>query len=252
MKEICYPSLKKKIILVSGATSGIGKGICEELLNQGSMVIGIGRNVSNIKDDILINSNFIFLQQDLTQLHEIEKLLTNCVDTHGKLDGLVNCAGREETLPLSIYKLDKIKSLYDINVFAGIEILRVFSKKKISNNDSSVIFISSVMGELGQPGKVGYCSTKSAILGVVKSSSLELSKRKIRVNAISPGIVVTRMTESLFLNISEKNIERIKEMHPLGIGKVEYLTPSVLFLLSNQSSWITGQNIKIDGGYSVQ
>jgi NAD(P)-dependent dehydrogenase (short-subunit alcohol dehydrogenase family) len=60
------------------------------------------------------------------------------------------------------------------------------------------------------------------------------------------------MTESLFLNISEKNIERIKEMHPLGIGKVEYLTPSVLFLLSNQSSWITGQNIKIDGGYSVQ
>ena len=76
MKEICYPSLKKKIILVSGATSGIGKGICEELLNQGSMVIGIGRNVSNIKDDILINSNFIFLQQDLTLLHETEKLLT--------------------------------------------------------------------------------------------------------------------------------------------------------------------------------
>ena len=252
MNEICYPSLRKKLILVTGATSGIGKGISEELLKQGSIVIGVGRNISNIKNDILTNPNFIFLQFDLTQLKEIEKLLTDCVNTHGKLDGLVNCAGKEETVPLSIYKFDKIKSLYDINVFAGIETLRIFSKKKISNNVSSVIFISSVMGELGQPGKVGYCSSKSAILGVVKSASLELAKRKIRVNAISPGVVMTRMIESLFVNISEENIDRIKEMHPLGFGKIEYLTPSILFLLSNQSSWITGQNIKIDGGYSVQ
>jgi len=251
MNKICYPSLRKKLILVTGATSGIGKGISEELLKQGSIVIGVGRNISNIKNDILINPNFIFLQFDLTQLQEIEKLLTDCVNTHGKFDGLVNCAGKEETVPLSIYKLDKIKSLYDINVFAGIEILRIFSKKKISKNDSSVIFISSVLGGLGMIGKVGYCSTKSAILGIVKSASLELAKRKIRVNAISPGVVMTPMTEDLFVNISKENT-RIKEMHPLGIGKVENITPSILFLLSNQSTWITGQNIKIDGGYSVQ
>ena len=252
MNEIYYPSLRKKLILVTGATSGIGKGICEDLLKQGSIVIGVGRNILNIKNDILTNPNFIFLEFDLTQLDEIEKLLTDCVITHGKLDGLVNCAGKEETIPLSMYKLDKIKSLFDINVFAGIEILRIFAKKKISNNNSSVIFISSVMGELGQPGKLGYCSSKSAILGVVKSASLELVKRNITVNAISPGFVMTPMTEALFVKISDKNIEKIKEMHPLGIGKIEYITPSVLFLLSKQSSWITGQNIKIDGGYSVQ
>ena len=252
MTKICYPSLKNRLILVTGATSGIGKGLSEELLKQGAKVIGVGRNTSNIKNDILINPNFIFLKFDLIQLEEIEKLFTDCVKIHGKLDGLVNCAGKEETVPLSIYNFDKIKSLYDINVFAGIETLRIFAKKKISNNNSSAIFISSVMGELGQPGKVGYCSTKSAILGVVKSASLELAKRKIRVNAISPGVVMTRMTEDLFVNISDENIDRIKKMHPLGIGKIENITPSILFLLSNQSTWITGQNIKIDGGYSIQ
>lgn len=252
MSKIYYPSLKDKLILITGATSGIGKGACEELLKQDAKVIGIGRNSSKIEGDILENPNFTFLQFDLMQLDEIEKLLVDCVKSHGKFDGLVLCAGKEETVPLSIYKLDRIKTIYDINVFAGIEMLRIFSKKKISNDEASIIFISSVMGELGQPGKVGYCSTKSAILGVVKSASLELAKRKIRVNAISPGVVMTQMTENLFATITEENIERIKAMHPLGVGGIENITPSILFLLSKQSAWITGQNIKIDGGYSVQ
>ena len=252
MNKICYPSLRKKIILVTGATSGIGKGVCEKLLNQGSLVIGIGRNISNIKNNILKDSNFIFIQFDLTQIQEIEQLLIKCVNIHGKFDGFVNCVGREETIPLSVYKSNKIQNLFEINVFSGVEILRVFSKKKISNNDSSVVFIASVMSELAVPGKVGYCGTKSAILGVVKSSSLELAKRKIRVNAISPGVVMTPMIESFFTKISKENIDDIVKKYPLGLGKVENVCYSILFLLSNQSNWITGQNIKIDGGYSVQ
>ncbi|MCD8400511.1 SDR family oxidoreductase [Tenacibaculum finnmarkense] len=252
MSKVLYPSLKDKIILVTGATSGIGKGVCEVLLNQNATVIGIGRDDSKIKEEILTDNNFTFIKLDLSNINEIEKTLNNCIESVGKFDGFVSCAGKEETVPLSIYKADKIKSLYDINVFAGIEILRVLSKKKNSNNNASIVFVSSVMGELGQPGKVGYCSTKSAILGVVKSASLELAKRQIRVNAVSPGVVETPMTKSLFETLAEENIERIKEMHPLGIGKIEYVTPSILFLLSDQSKWITGQNIKIDGGYSIQ
>jgi len=137
MNKVCYPSLKDKNFLITGATSGIGKGISLDLLKQGSLVIGVGRDGSKIKNELLSNPNFIFVSLDLNKIEEIENVITDCVNSHGKLDGIVNCAGIEETIPLKIYNYDKIKSIFDINVFASVEILRVFSKKKISNNNSS-------------------------------------------------------------------------------------------------------------------
>lgn len=248
-----YFSLKNKVFLVTGVTSGIGKGIAMFLLKNEAIVIGIGRDISKVKEIAKdTTEKFEFISLDLTQIEKIEPALIKSINEKGKLDGLVHCAGKEETIPLSIYKADKIRSIFEINVFSGIEILRIFSKKKYSNDNASAVFFSSVMGELGQPGKVGYCATKSAILGVVKSASLELAKRKIRVNAISPGVVNTPMTEQLFNQLSKDNIKEIENMHPLGIGEIEDIIPVVVFLLSNSSKWITGQNIKIDGGYSIQ
>lgn len=250
--EVSYPSLQNKLILVTGATSGIGEGVCKNVLSQGAKVIGIGRDGSKIKDTLFTQKKFFFKSFDLVKIDEIESLIKDCISEFGKLDGIVFCAGREETIPLSVYKNEKIKSLFDLNTFSAIEILRVFSKKKNSNNNSSVVFLSSVMGELAQPGILGYCATKSAILGVVKSSALELSNRGIRVNAVSPGVVRTPMSKDFFEKLTDDNIDRIKSMHPLGIGEIENISPIITFLLSIQSSWITGQNFKVDGGYSIQ
>lgn len=108
------------------------------------------------------------------------------------------------------------------------------------------------MGILGQSGKVGYCASKSAVIGAVKASALELAKRNIRVNAVLPGVVMTPMTEKLFEKIDEASQKRIQDMHPLGFGTVEDVVPTIAFLLSDNSKWITGQNIIIDGGYSIQ
>ena len=108
------------------------------------------------------------------------------------------------------------------------------------------------MGVLGQPGKIGYCSTKAAVLGMVKAGALEFAKRKIRVNAVLPGVVNTPMTQNLFAQIGKERIEQITEMHPLGLGNVEDVVPAILFLISENSKWITGQNFVIDGGYSIQ
>lgn len=244
--------IKDKRILITGATSGIGLALCEFLLNNDCNIIAVGRDESKIihlQDQFV--SSFRFVSLDLNEFDLYSRIFDEALASD-KFDGFVHCAGMEETLPLAMYLPENIAKIFKINVFSGIELLRSFSKKKYSNDGASVVFISSVMGELGQPGKIGYCATKSAVLGMVKSAALELAKRKFRVNAVSPGVVNTPMTQKLFSQIEDKNIERIKQMHPLGIGEVEDVVPMIAFLLSNNSKWITGQNIKIDGGYSIQ
>lgn len=242
--------INNKKILVTGASSGIGLALCEYLLNNSCKVVAVGRDISKV-EHLLSNELFVFVALDLNKFEDYESLFDANLNQE-KFDGFVHCAGMEETLPISLYVPEKIENIYKINVFSGIELLRYFSKKKYSNESASIVFISSVMGELGQPGKIGYCSTKAAILGVVKSAALELAKRKIRVNSIAPGVVNTPMTKKLFELIDDDNIDRIKNMHPLGIGKVSDVVPTLVFLLSDDSKWITGQNIKIDGGYSIQ
>jgi len=246
--------LKNKQYLVTGVTSGLGKALAEELLDKGARVLGTGRDFSKIKSSRLFNGNknFTFKRVELTSIAEIEDIVNIFCLGESKFDGFIHCAGKEETVPLRIYDTEKIESLFSINVFVGIELIRIFSKKKYSNDGASLVLLSSVMGELGQPGKVGYCASKSAVLGAVRASSLELAKRKIRVNAVSPGVVNTPMTEQLFESLSNENIESIVNMHPLGIGEVSDVVPILIFLLSDKSKWITGQNFKVDGGYSIQ
>lgn len=240
-------------ILLTGATSGIGLETLKRLLENKNKVFAVARDFSKISDLVELYSDTIVpIAFDLKETENIEKIFNEINLVDEKLDALIHCAGIEETIPLTLYSPAKIKNIYEVNVFAGIELLRHFTKKKYSNDGASAVFVSSVMGVLGQPGKIGYCSTKSAVLGMVKASALEFAKRKIRVNAVLPGVVNTPMTQNLFSQISAENVEEIKAMHPLGIGEVSDVVPTIEFLISASSRWITGQNFIIDGGYSIQ
>lgn len=240
-------------VLLTGSTSGIGFSVLQNLVAKGTSVIALGRDFGKIDDFIKDNSRLVQpLVYDFSDIQNIESLFNNFNLSEQKLDGLIHCAGIEETIPLRLYDPEKIKRIFEINVYAGIELLRNFSKKKNSNDGSSVVFLSSVMGNLGQPGKVGYCATKAAVLGVVKSAAIELSKRGIRVNAILPGVVETPMTQKLFEQLDDDNINRIKNMHPLGLGSTLDIASMISFLMTKEARWITGQNITIDGGYSIQ
>lgn len=240
-------------IILTGATSGIGLETLKQLVEKKHIVYAIGRDFSKIDYYIEDNKNqikkYVF---DFINVQDIEKLFSDFELDKEKFDGLIHCAGIEETMPLTLYDPDKIKQIFTVNVFAGIELLRHFTKKKFSIDGASVVFVSSVMGVLGQPGKIGYCSTKAAVLGMVKASALEFAKRKIRVNAVLPGVVNTPMTQNLFAQIDEENKKQIVAMHPLGLGEVSDVVPTILFLLSENSKWITGQNLIIDGGYSIK
>ena len=171
--------INNKKVLVTGASSGIGLALSEFLLNSNCNLVAVGRDeakITYLKDKF--PKTFKFLSIDLNEFSTYNKIFNDTLAIQ-KFDGFVHCAGIEETLPLPLYNPDNIAKIFSINVFSGIELLRFFSKKKYSNDGASVIYISSVMGELGQPGKIGYCATKAAILGIVKSAALELAKRKI-------------------------------------------------------------------------
>lgn len=239
-------------IIITGATSGIGFETMRDLVKDGHKVVAIARNFKKIQNFLdESKDNVICCSIDLSEVSEIEGFFKN-LDFTEKFDALIHCAGMEETIPLTLYNPEKIERIYKLNVFSGIELLRHFTKKKYSNDGASVVFMSSVMGVLGQPGKIGYCSTKSAVVGLVKSAALEFAKRKIRVNAVLPGVVDTPMTHNLFSQLNEDNVREIVEMHPLGLGNTEDVVPAIKFLISDGSKWITGQNLIIDGGYSVQ
>ena len=245
--------MERNVILITGATSGIGMATTETLLNEGYIIYALGRDTLKLQNKFgtEFQNELRCYSSDLRNISDLEGLFNTFTANGEKLTGMVLCAGIEETIPLVLYTSDKIKNIFDVNVFASIELIRIFSKKKHSEDMSSIVLLSSVMGILGQSGKVGYCASKAALLGLVKSSALELAKRKIRVNAILPGIVNTPMSERLFTDLDELNISRIKEMHPLGFGEVSDIVPAIKFLLSDDSRWMTGQILIIDGGYSI-
>jgi NAD(P)-dependent dehydrogenase (short-subunit alcohol dehydrogenase family) len=124
--------------------------------------------------------------------------------------------------------------------------------KYLDENGASFVFISSVMGILGQSGKVAYSSSKGALISGAKAMALELAKKKIRVNCILPGVVETEMSNEMFQKLSEESKKSILEMHPLGLGKPEDIANACAFLLSDASGWITGTNLLVDGGYSAK
>jgi NAD(P)-dependent dehydrogenase (short-subunit alcohol dehydrogenase family) len=248
-------SLKEKNILITGASSGIGKQ-CALLFSQlGANVILIARNKERLKITYneMEKGNHLFFSQDITEYDKLEELIRNSVEKIGKISGFVHSAGIETTLPLRSMEPSFYEKMFSINVISGFELARIISKKKyLDNKGSSFIFISSVMGVVGNSALIGYSATKGALISATKSFALELISKNVRVNSISPGYVKTEMANKLFDKIPKEAREQIINMHPLGLGTPEYIANACVFLLSDASRWITGTNLIVDGGYSAR
>jgi NAD(P)-dependent dehydrogenase (short-subunit alcohol dehydrogenase family) len=247
-------SLEDRNIVITGGASGIGRASAIICSQCGANVILIDKNEQGLKETFgqLESGNHSFFAQDITEYYKIEPIISESVASAGKISGFIHSAGLTLTLPFKITGPAHYEKLYAVNNIAGYEIAKIISKKNyVHENGASFVFISSIMGLLGQEGNTAYCSSKGAIVAAVKAMALELAPKKIRVNCVLPAVVRTEMSENLFKTISQESMNNILGMHPLGLGKPEDIAYAFVFLLSDASKWMTGTSLIIDGGYSA-
>lgn len=241
--------------LITGASSGIGADIAIMLNNLGAEIIALGRDIKKLESKKKAAKNkdrFHIISKDISKIEGLDKWILNIAKQYGSFDGAVLSAGIQQIAPIqSVLSVEKARELFDINYFGNLQVIKgLIDKRAKSNNKASFIWISSNASIKAQKGLANYSASKAGINAAIKSIALEVAP-KYRINAISPGFVLTEMIESWKSVYDREYISNIDMMYPLGIGKVEYITPLVIFLLSKDSAYITGQNIVIDGGGSL-
>lgn len=247
-------NLTNKNIIVTGASSGIGRACAITLSHFGASVALVARDRKRLEETLsrMEGQRHIMLSQDLTQCDKIEPLIEEAYKSLGNFSGFIHAAGVDYMMPVAGLSLDDYENVFKVNLFAAIEFIRVMSKKKyMANEGASIVLIASVMGIVGQPARSIYGATKGALISLVKSLSLELAPKKIRVNAVSPAMVKTELFNKMKEKLGDSYIAEILKYHPLGFGAPEDVAYACAFLLSDASRWITGTNLIIDGGYSA-
>ena len=248
-------SLSNKTILITGASSGIGRSCAVQCSKMGASLLLMGRNVDELNrtvSELQPGTKVEMIVADFSKVVDLELVIAEKIVTIGKIAGFIHCAGVEKTLPLKKQTSEVFQSIFDINVFAGFELAKIISLKKYKAEKASFVFIASVAGMVGESGKTIYSASKGAVISGARSMSMELARSDIRVNSISPAMVKTPILEKMFDGIGEDATQNIIKKHPLGIGEPEDVANACVFLLSDAAKWITGTNLVIDGGYTAQ
>ena len=243
-----------KIALVTGATSGIGQACALAFAKAGAKVACVGRRENALHDVAErirgFASEALPLQADVAAAAEAERVVNETVKTFGGIDVLVNAAGHISSGTIETTSLEAWDDMMNVNFRAAFQLMQAALPSLISRR-GNIVNVSSVTGLRAFPGVLAYCVSKAALDQLTRCASLELAAKGVRVNAVNPGVVVTEihkrggMSEEAYAAF----LEHSKQTHPLGrTGKPEEIAALVLFLASNEASWITGATYSIDGG----
>lgn len=250
MKNYNPFSLSGKTVLVTGASSGIGRATAVECSRMGAQLVITGRDMGRLQETLasLEGTNHIALPCELTQQDELERLVREMP----LVDGVVLSAGRGLTLPILFCTREKFDDIYNINFFAPVELLRLLVKKKKLAAPASAVFIVSIGGtKVWTPGSAIYGSSKAALQSTINSFAIELAHKRIRVNGINPGMVETPLIHRGTLTQEQLDADRLK--YPLErYGRPEDIAHAAVYLLSDASSWVTGHCMVVDGGITAR
>lgn len=240
--------LSGKHILVTGASSGMGRVFCRMIAAEGGRVSLVARNEERLNETLssMEGENHQYYMCDLTSDDQISTVACQL----DKLDGVVFCAGVNDYVPVKFIKQEKIDYIFKTNYYSQIILTKMLLKKKLINDKASLVYISSLSSYLGVPGTLLYASSKAALNSAVRVIAAEVAAKGVRANAICPGIVKTEMLSGT--NIDENTFIKQAEDYPLGLGTPEDVGNAVLYHLSDKSRWLTGNCLIIDGGYSLK
>ena len=241
--------LTEKVAIVTGASRGIGRAIALALAAQGAKVVASARNgealqnlVAEIKQQ---GGEATAVAGDIAVGTDAAHLIGQAVDVYGQVDILVNNAGITRDGLLLRMKDEDWDAVLDTNLKGAFLCIRAAAKVMSKQRSGRIVNISSVVGEMGNAGQANYCASKAGLLGLTKSVARELARRNVTVNAITPGFIVTDMTDGM----TDKAREAMTEQIPLGrLGEVNDIANAVIFLCSDQSSYVTGQVLGVNGG----
>jgi NAD(P)-dependent dehydrogenase (short-subunit alcohol dehydrogenase family) len=243
-------SLVGKTILITGASSGIGRATAVSCSQMGAVIILTGRNETRLSEtySMLEGHDHQQICADLTIQDEMDKL----IELLPKLDGIVSVAGTAKPLVLQQTDSEDVNEIMQINTFVPIHLTRLVLQHKKLNKGASLIYISSINGNnCTSIGSSIYAASKSALTGFMKGVALELAPRGIRANCINPGMIDTDLLKSGSIGQDELEKDRLK--YPLKrYGKPEEVAYAAVYLLSDATQWITGSSLLIDGGYTLQ
>ncbi len=242
-------SLEGKKIFVTGASSGIGKAIAIHCSRMGGEMIISGRNEDRIENtlQLLEGNRHSKIIVNLNDTHDIDSL----VNELPPLDGIVHCAGVTDIVPFMFVNRKKLDHIFNINFYAPALVTQLILKKGKLNAASSIVFISSISGVYcSSYGGSMYSASKGAINGLIKGMALDLSAKKIRVNSINPGVIETEIFDEGQIS-KDQLAEDIKKYPLKRHGKPEEVAYAAIYLLSDASIWMTGNNMILDGGYTL-
>ncbi len=246
--------LKDRVAVVTGGARGIGKKICETFLMEGAAVYIFdindeeGERTLDELRQTCSNSKIGFFKVDITNEASVEQAIGKIIETEGKIDILVNNAGITRDNLIIRMSLEDWKKVIDINLTGAFICSRYTVRYMIKNRSGKIINISSIVGVHGNAGQSNYSSSKAGMIGLTKTLARELAGRNILANAIAPGYIQTEMTEKLSDKIKEKLMKQI----PTGrLGSVDDVAKTALFLASDDSNYITGTVINLDGGMGI-
>ncbi|TFG01990.1 MAG: SDR family oxidoreductase [Promethearchaeota archaeon] len=244
--------LEGKVILLLGATGGIGSKVAEEASKLGAKLILVSRTKKDLENLSAKIENSIAFKADATNFDDLKSIVEKTEETFGKIDVLIHAVGSILLKPIHVLKQEEFEKTLEINLVSAFLGIKAVIRGMMRRKKGSIVIISSVAGSKGLRNHEAISAAKGGLEAMIRSAAITYASRGIRFNGVALGLVDTPLSAQAKLTTSEKSLEISNKMHPLGrIGKPVDVVHAILYLASDQSSWQTGTIIPVDGGMSA-